>query len=339
MTSLNVLVTAGSRRVPLVRAFHRALRAIGAFGSVVVADVDPLSPAVHVADRAYQVPLSSDPGYVDEIAAICHRERIGLIVPTIDEELPLFGGMRDAFAAMGVRIASSSREVAELCNDKFDLCRSLRTRGLPAAQSYLPSHLPPDLALPLFIKPRRGRGSVGAHRLRTRRELEFFLDYVEEPVVQEFLDGAEYTIDMLCDFDGRPLSVVPRERVVIRSGVTDRGRTTNDRALIDLGLACARTLSFAGAVNIQCRVTSRGPVIFEINPRFSGGIPLTIAAGADFPRMLVDLTLGRPVPAQIGRFRAGLWMTSYESSLFVTDAGAHMLAPHGVGGMNTEEVA
>ena len=27
--------------------------------------------------------------------------------------------------------------------------------------------------------------------------------------------------------------------------------------------------------------------VFEINPRFSGGIPLTIAAGADFPRMLL----------------------------------------------------
>ena len=70
-------------------------------------------------------------------------------------------------------------------------------------------------------------------------------------------------------------------------------------------------------MNIQCRIVNGEPVVFEINPRFSGGIPLTIAAGADFPRYLVDLALGRAVPPRIGRFRDKLWMTSYEASIFV----------------------
>ncbi len=167
-------------------------------------------------------------------------------------------------------------------------------------------------------------------RASTPRELAFFLDYVPDPVVQEYLTGAEYTIDMLCDFRGRPLSVVPRERVVIRSGVIDRGRTSGDRSLIDVALACAGALDFVGAVNIQCRVADGRPVIFEINPRFSGGIPLTIAAGADFPRMLVELTLGRDVLPQIGRYQRELWMTSYESSVFVAEGDACLLAPHDV---------
>jgi len=81
------------------------------------------------------------------------------------------------------------------------------------------------------------------------------------------------------------LSVVPRERVVIRAGVIDRGRTANDPALIELGLACCRALRFAAAVNIQCRVVDGVPTVFEINPRFSGGIPLTIAAGGRLPEM------------------------------------------------------
>jgi carbamoyl-phosphate synthase large subunit len=339
VTSLNVLVTAASRRVGLVTAFRRALRDLGVIGSVVVTDVNPLSPAVHMVDRAYQVSLSSEPDYPDQIGAICQRERIGLIVPTIDDELPLFGELRPAFERMGVRIAASSRETAELCNDKYGLCQHLRTRGLPAARTWLGRGLPADVGLPLFIKPRFGRGSVGAFRVSTARELEFFRDYVHDPVVQEFLPGAEYTIDMLCDFDGRPLSVVPRERVVIRSGVTDRGRTTGERSLIDLGLACAETLAFAGAVNIQCRMVDGRPMIFEINPRFSGGIPLTIAAGADFPRMLLELTLGRRVLPQIGRYRRDLWMTSYESSVFLADGEAQLLAPHDVSHRVTEGVA
>ena len=79
-------------------------------------------------------------------------------------------------------------------------------------------------------------------------------------------------------------------------------------------------VSFAGAVNVQCRVVQGRPVVFEINPRFSGGIPLTIRAGADFPRMLVDLAQGRRVAPAIGQFQAGVWMTNYEASVFLDEA-------------------
>ena len=154
------------------------------------------------------------------------------------------------------------------------------------------------------------------------KELEFFADYVPDAVVQAYLDGPEFTIDMLCDFSGQPLSIVPRRRDVIRAGVTDRGRTVNDPALIQVAATCAATLAFAGAVNIQCRLVDGQPTIFEINPRFSGGIPLTIQAGADFPRMLVDLVAGVRVPSSIGRFRDNLWMASYETSVFVDGSRA-----------------
>jgi carbamoyl-phosphate synthase large subunit len=100
------------------------------------------------------------------------------------------------------------------------------------------------------------------------------------------------------------------------------------QGLIDLARACAAALEFHGAVNIQCRVVAGVPTVFEINPRFSGGIPLTIEAGADFPRMLVQLALGRPVPACIGQFTDGLWMTSYETSMFVTAERSDDLAPY-----------
>jgi carbamoyl-phosphate synthase large subunit len=202
----------------------------------------------------------------------------------------------------------------------------LRAHGIAAAPSWLPSTLPADVAFPLFVKPRGGRGSVGAYRVNDRRELEFFLSYVTDPIVQEYLDGPEFTLDVLCDFDGQPISIVPRERVVIRSGVIDRGRTKRDQTLIDLALACTRVLPFAGAINIQCRVVDGCPTVFEINPRFSGGIPLTIAAGADFPRWLIELALGRRVAPAIGGFVGDLWMTSYEASIFLDNDRAATLA-------------
>ena len=317
MRACNVLVTAGSRRVPLVHGFRTALRSLGLPGAVIVTDVNPLSPAVHVADRAYRVPMSSDPAYIDEVREICGLEQIRLVVPTIDDELPTFAAAIELFRAQGVYIACSPEPANTLCNDKLATCRHLRAAGVPAALSFDRADLPPDVALPLFIKPKTGRGAVGAFPVRTRRELEFFLDYVPDPIVQEYLDGPEFTIDVLCDIDGRPLAIVPRERVVIRAGVIDRGRTVNDPRLIALAEDACRAIRFAGPINIQCRMRGNGAVIFEINPRFSGGIPLTIQAGADFPQMLIRLALGRQVEPQIGEFRDQLWMTSFETSFFL----------------------
>ena len=328
MTSLRVLITAASRRVPLIQAFQTALRTMGVRGSVLVTDVNGFSPGVHVADRAFRVPLATEPGYLDSIEAICRGERVCLVVPTIDDELPLFGAARDRFEAVGARVASSDRLAAEICDDKFLTCHYLASHGIPVADSFLPCSLPSPLSFPVFVKPRTGRGSVGAFTARTPRELEFFLDYIKHPVVQRFLDGPEYTIDVLSDFTGRVVSVVPRERVVIRAGTIDRGRTVMDRSLIELGLRCAQALRLVGAANIQCRVVDGRPFVFEVNPRFSGGIPLTIAAGADFPRLLLEMVLGREVEPRIGDFTPDLWMTNHETTIVIEERDTNILQPY-----------
>jgi len=338
MKPCNVLITAASRRVPLVQAFQAALRALGVPGAVVATDVSAYSPAVHVADRAYRVPLASEPGYIETILALCEAERISLFVPTIDDELPACGAAIDAFRRRGVFPACSSRATALVCDDKYATCVYLRRLGIPAAATFLPSELPAESRFPLFIKPRSGRGAVGAHAVRNARELAFFLDYVESPIVQEYLDGPEYTIDVLCDPSGRPLSIVPRERVVIRSGVIDRGRTVKSRVLIELAERVCAAVPFMGPLNIQCRMRGSVAAVFEINPRFSGGIPLTIAAGADFTSMLIALARGGTVAPSVGEFRDDLWIAKFESAVFVPGSGLELpLAP--VSGQAVGEVA
>lgn len=323
MTSRNVLITAGSRRVPLVNAFRAALAQFGG-GEVIVTDVNPLSPSVHCADRAYRVPLSSEPGYIEEILRIARHERVRLVVPSIDDELTAFACAAPRFLAAGIRVAVSEPSTTALCNDKYALCRALASRGIAAAPTWLPGEVPQGTSFPLFVKPRVGRGGVGAFPIRNQRELDFFVDYVEDAIVQEYLDGPEFTLDMLCSFNGEPLAIVPRERVVIRAGVIDRGRTVRHDALLELARRCADVLPFAGAVNIQCRIVRGVPIVFEINPRFSGGIGLTIAAGVDVPRLLLELTLGVRVKPSIGQFKEHLWMSNYEASVFVEERYARL---------------
>ena len=318
MQEINILITAASRRVALIRAFARALQRLEIKGNVITTDLNYLSPGLYFGNRHYIVPLTTDPEYIPRIKSICGKENIRLLIPTIDNELPIFGGCRHEFEEMGVRVAVSSERTGLVCNDKHASYHFFKERGIPFARTWLPEELDREnLKYPLFLKPRSGRGSIGAHRINNRRELDFFLEYVPDAVVQEFLAGTEYTIDVLSDFECRVISVVPRERMVVRAGVSDRGRTFRHAGLIKLAIETAEALELRGAANIQVKLNGDSAVIFEVNPRFSGGIPLTIAAGADFPSRLVEMCIGRcPAPC-IGEFTDGLIMTCYEEALFL----------------------
>jgi carbamoyl-phosphate synthase large subunit len=323
MREMNILITAASRRVPLIQAFVDALKRLGMKGNVVTTDMNALSPGLYFSDKHYIVPLTTDRFYIPIIRTICFKERINLLIPTIDDELPVFGGHADNFLGMGVRVAVSSARTCAVCNDKYLTARKLGEMGFPVARTWLPFQLASsDIRFPLFLKPRCGRGSVGVHPIYNEKELRFFLDYVPDPVVQEFLPGREFTIDLLIDFNGKAISAVPRERLVIRSGVVDRGRTWNNPVMIDLAVRVGESLEIRGAANLQVMWHNDQATIFEINPRFSGGIPLTITAGADFPCWLIEMRAGRRVRPALGKFTDGLVMACYESAIFLPDASA-----------------
>jgi carbamoyl-phosphate synthase large subunit len=323
MREINVLITAASRRVPLIQAFTQALKRLGLGGNVITTDMNSLSPGLYFGAKHYLVPLTTDPQYIPIIKSVCFRERIHLLIPTIDDELPLFGRYTDDFKAMGIQVCVSSERTGLICNDKYFTAQFLADKKLPFARTWLPEELDVSkMHYPLFLKPRTGRGSVGAYTIRDERELRFFLEYVQDPVVQEFLLGREFTIDVLADFQGRVISVVPRERLVVRSGVTDRGKTYNHPGMIQLAMRTAEALNLCGPANIQVKLQDEAATIFEVNPRFSGGIPLTIAAGADFPAWLIEMCCGRNVRPSIGKFTDGLIMVCYESAIFLPDDAA-----------------
>lgn len=313
----NILITAASRRIALIRGFKRALANFPTGGKVWVTDYDRMAPGLRFADGYHIAPLSSSENYIPTLLDICRKRRIKMIIPTIDEELPLFGRHKKDFMDIGVIPLVSDERVGLICNDKSRTAAFFAANGFPFAKTFLPDEVDPDSAsYPLFIKPRRGRGSIEAHFVKDANELKFFSSYVTDPVVQEYLEGREYTIDVLAGLDGRILSVVPRERLVIRSGVSDRAKTHRSMKLIGLCKAICERLGVVGPVNMQCKVNNGKITFFEINPRFSGAIQLTIASGADFFTMIINEGMGlRPKPA-IGDFRDNFLMLSYEESVF-----------------------
>ena len=92
--------------------------------------------------------------------------------------------------------------------------------------------------------------------------------------------------------------------------------------MIDLAVRVAEALEIRGPANIQLKWHKEQGTVFEVNPRFSGGINLTIAAGADFPAWLIEMRLGRKVRPALGKFTDGLLMSCYETAVFLAPRAA-----------------
>src|SRR5262249_34844298 len=121
---------------------------------------------------------------------------------------------------------------------------------------------------------------------------------------------------VLCDFDGRLLGLVPRRRLKVRGGEVERAVTEWDDAAAAHLARLVEALRPGGVINVQYFATRSGPRFTEINPRFGRGHPLAPAAGADFPAILLDLVMGKPVAPRVGEFERGLHMLRYDAELF-----------------------
>jgi carbamoyl-phosphate synthase large subunit len=320
MKKINVLITAASRRVPLVRAFRDAVGKFGK-GRVITTDISPLSPALYFGHKHHIVPLTTDRRYIPIIESICDVEDVSLVIPTIDDELPIFGKAKSRFESVGVRVAISKEETGLICNDKYQTYLYCLKNDIKIPETVLAADFETRRKhFPAIVKPRFGRGSVNVYQVQTEEQLRIFANYVPDSIVQDFVEGTEFTVDVLSNFSGKVISAVPRERLVIRAGVTDKGITRKIPAVMDFAVDIAERLQIVGASNIQCKYDGQRVTLIEVNPRFSGGIPLTLAAGADFPSWLLQMTAGMDVRTQMGKFQDGLAMMSFEESIFAKES-------------------
>ncbi|MGQ0669603.1 MAG: ATP-grasp domain-containing protein [Actinomycetota bacterium] len=318
---MNVLFTSVGRRVELLRVFRRAYADLVLAGCIVAVDIDPLAPALREADHVYIVPHLTDPGYIPALVDVCGRERIGLIIPLLDPDVPVLARGRRQLEATGARLLVIPDAGVEIATDKLETYRFFQRLNIPTPRSWSPDEVRPDeLEYPVFVKPRFGSGGEYAVTARNRRELAFFLGYVREPIVQEWLPGPEITSDVLCDLQGGVLAVVCRERIEVRWGEVAKGKTIYDPEIIEHCVTIAKGLNAVGPITVQCMRRDSRPFFTEINPRFGGGAPLGIAAGVPGPRWMLALAAGQEIAVPpIGTYRAGLYLTRFDDSLFLSE--------------------
>lgn len=327
----NTLFTSAGRRVELLRAFRRAYQELELPGRVIATDIDPLAPALQVADRSFLMPRLSEESYLPALEELCQREEISLIFPLIDPDIEILSRHRARLAELGARAAVVGPEAVKATADKWDTQRFFGSLGLPQAKSWLPGD--PELArqdFPLFIKPRRGSASQFTFRVETQRQLDFFLDYVPNPIVQELLPGPEITTDVIADLQGEVLGLVSRRRIAVRSGEVIKGVTVKDPRIFDGAVKIARALPAVGPITVQCLYKGDVPYFTEINARLGGGLPLGLAAGVEAPRWLLARSAGLPLELPpLGSYQEGLHLSRFDDSFFLGERELETFAGRG----------
>ncbi|MFD4370419.1 ATP-grasp domain-containing protein [Streptomyces sp. NPDC058486] len=280
------------------------LRALDGVAERYAADLDPNGAGLYLVPRAYRmlVPPGAAPGYAEALLRLCARHEIDVLVPTVDAELVALAHAAGAFAAAGVRVLVSPADALETCLDKWRLAEACqgavrlpdtRLLGAPGAAEQ------PGGGFPAIAKPRTGSGSRGIVLVRSAADLAG-LPRDGSYLLQEFLPGTEYSVDVLTDAGGRVVAAVPRARDKTDSGIVVAGRVLDLPELSGIAEDTVRTLGLRGVLNVQVREDRAGKAaLLEVNPRPPGGMSLTVAAGVDMPKWAVASLLGMELPDRI----------------------------------------
>jgi carbamoyl-phosphate synthase large subunit len=320
---LNILFTCVGRRVELISAFRRAGRKLDIGLTIHGADVTRFAPAMHKVDQAHIVPRLDDPGYIDALLKVARASNIDMIFPLIDSELLAMTRAWERFDAIGTNLVISSEGVIRTCQDKVLTYEALKLAGIdtPETWTYEQALEKHHHDFPYFLKPREGSAGMGNYKINDLDELRVIGRRVSDAIVQEFVAGSEHTLDVYTGFDGIPRCVVPRKRLEVRTGEVSKAVIIKDPRVIAAGREVALMLGDCrGVVTVQCIESPDGRIrVLEINPRFGGGAPLAIHAGADFPLWLMSEQLRRPVTINPTGYQDRIAMLRYDESVFLSD--------------------
>lgn len=289
--SLNILFTCVGRRVELIQSFIETAFDMNIQLCIIGVDNSEHAPALAFCNKIHLVCKILDSNYIPSLLRICSNENVDLVIPTIDTDLLLLSQNRLAFLELGTEVLISAEDKIQICRDKRLTSHFFTHCGLQTPKT-IDNVLEYAEGYPCFIKPRDGSSSINTFKINSQEELYEIAEKVPQYIIQPFISGIEYTVDVFCDFNGAPLHIIPRKRLLMRSGEVLVSQIDRDRKII---LECEKLIKAfkpRGPLTIQLIRNSEGVDYYiEINPRFGGGCPISIKSGDNIIKSLFSLLL------------------------------------------------
>lgn len=296
MKMFRILFTGVGRRVELMQAFRQAANRLNVILKLYGADMTGTAPALAFCDYTRKVCGMRDSDYIPQLLRICKEDHIDLLIPTIDTDLLVLSQSVAKFDEIGTKVLISKPEKIAVCRDKNYTADFFESCGLKAPQTvndYQLYHGP----YPCFIKPKDGSSSINAYKVENESELKVYAEQVGDYIVQPFIEGTEYTVDIFCDYEGNPVFVTPRIRVAVRAGEVLKTEIAMDETIIEECRKLIAGFQPCGPMTVQLirQNTTGDDYYIEINPRFGGGAPLSMKVGARSAEAILKLLSGENV--------------------------------------------
>jgi carbamoyl-phosphate synthase large subunit len=305
----------------LLNSFRKAGRQLKIDLSLLGTDTTELSSALQLCDKGFPVKPTKHADYVKQLLSIVKSNNVKLLIPTVDLDLKLLAQNKPKFAAVGCCVLVSTPNVVDICQDKRKTFHFLLKNGFdtPVTMSASDALSKKKLNWPCFLKPWDGYASRGTAIAHNREELRFFAKRIPNCIVQELIKGTEHTCDVYVDFDMKIRCVVPRRRIEVRAGEVSKGQVVKHPRIMSEAARLVETLGAGpGVITLQLFLTSDGKIKFvEVNPRFGGGAPLSIKAGANFPKWILQESLGEKINIRFNGFKDNLIMLRYDGEVWL----------------------
>lgn len=312
---MNILILSCGTRNKIVQYFKNA---VAGSGIVVATDMSPYAPALYDADKRYIVPRMTDPGYLDIILDICHKERIAGVLSLIDPELSLLAKNRDRFAEVGTAVIGSDYEQCERSLDKMQMYQWLTEHSYLCARSYTcKEDFYTDLNaglinFPVFVKPVCGSASISINKVYDRETVDFLFERNGNLMIQEFLNGHEIGADVYIDMiSGKVVSIFTKKKLLMRAGETDKAVSFKDDRLFDLIRKFSEESGYRGQIDIDIFDVDGQYYISEVNPRFGGGYPHAYECGVDHTKLICNNLNGIVNTPRIGSYDDDIVMMKF----------------------------
>ena len=335
---MNILFTCAGRRNYLINYFKEALQGEG---KVYATDMQLTAPALVDADVALQVPAIYDESYIPSLIAIVQAHQIDAVISLNDLELPILSAAKSQIEALGAKVIVSNEEAIKIAFDKWITVQFLEKNGLKTPKTYIDIEEAKEaikkgeLKFPLVVKPRWGSASIGidfpedmeelelAYQLQTIRLKRTILaeaskeDIDHAILIQEKIQGNEFGMDVLNDFDGNYQGSFVRQKLQMRSGETDKAISVIDERFEKLGKIIGENLKHIG--NLDCDVFEHNDELYvlEFNPRFGGGYPFSHEAGNNTPAIYIEWLKGNKDISEYSNYKEGKMFSKCDRLLSV----------------------
>lgn len=324
---MNILLTSVGRRSYLVKFFKDAQKGKG---KVFVANSEP-TIAMENADGSLITPLIYSDQYIPCLLDFCKTYEVSAIISLFDVDLLVLASNRHLFNSIGVRVILAEENFVRICNDKWKTYEFFEKLDIKTPKTFLSEEdvlsaiENNEVVYPIVVKPRWGSGSMGINFAENKEELQFYTSITKKVIAntylkyesaitaenqviyQEKIDGEEYGLDILNDLDGNYIKTFAKQKITMRAGETDTGRTVNSALFEHIAKKVAETSKHEGLLSLDCIKDKNNDIYaLEMNCRISGHYPLSYLAGFNYPQLLVNWIEGRRLNKSLLSFRENL---------------------------------